>query len=284
MRSELRISGHAWHDAHAEALAAARAGWLGRMAKRLGLFPLLDDFHGNQERVERATYRAHHACAVTAASPLALDLLAHEGIDVDELASDLRPRAEWRRWICGPPPSVHSFHDRWSVGAAHPSPEDAGDIDLFLQGGVILREWSDPDGALGIRLSKAGLEIGARLGPVHLRTIEGIATVTTAVAIPETVKAAAIGQPVEALFGHPVLSGRGYVISDQYDRVPTAEDPREAWRIEFRAEPVPWRVPWARPMALGAGDFEPRERVEVRDAVSRNPVASLSPGKSECRT
>lgn len=145
---------------------------------------------------------------------------------------------------CGASPPVHGAFGRWSVGAAHPRQEDADEIDLFLHGGLVVREWGDPAGALGIRLSAAGLEVGARLGQVHLRTIGGVATITTGMAIPETIRAAAMDLPVDAIFGHPVLEGRGYVISDQYDRVPTAEDPREAWRIEFPAEPVLWRLPW----------------------------------------
>ena len=165
--------------------------------------------------------------------------------DADALVCDLRPRADWRRWVCGADPPVDGVFGRWSVGAAHPRPEDEHEIDLFLHGGVVVREWGDPAGALGIRLSPAGLEVGARIGPVHLRTIEGVATITTSMVIPETVRAAAVGLPVKAIFGHPVLDGRGYVISDQYDRLPTADDGHEAWRIEFRAEPYPWRVPLA---------------------------------------
>ena len=60
--------------------------------------------------------------------------------------------------------------------------------------------------------------------------------------MPETVKAAA-SLPVDAIFGHPILAGRGYVVSDQYDGVPTEDDPREVWRIDFAVQPAPWRVP-----------------------------------------
>ena len=216
------------------------------MAGSLGLFDLIDEIYDRQEQVELAIWRAHHARAVTAASPLALDLIAHLGFDPDALVVGLRPRAEWRRWICGAAAPVAGVFSRWSVGAAHARSEDAHEIDAFLHGGLVVREWGDPLGALGIRLSPAGLEVGARLGPVHLCTIGGIATLTTGLAIPETVRAASPGLAIERLFDHVVLRGRGYVVRRQYDRAPTADDPREAWRVEFQADPIPWRVPWRR--------------------------------------
>lgn len=238
---------HAYRDAFARALVvqAARAGWLGRLAREVGLDHLLEDLYDRDAEVELALYRAHHALHVASASPLALDLLTHWGLSPDALAWRLRPSGDWRRWVCGPRPirAIHFAHRR--KGRAGLPADEGHDRCGFLHGGLVVREWSDPAGAVGIRLSPAGLEIGARLGPVHLRTAGGVATLTTGMAVPETLKAACVGRPIEAVFDHPVLRGRGYVIADQFDRTPTAEDPREAWRIEFAAAPVPWRVPWA---------------------------------------
>ena len=208
------------------------------------------EFTGHALRDEHARV---HAVATTVASPLALSLLAHEGLDVDAVVSALRPRADWRRWVCGAAPPTDGLFGRWSFGAPSPRPEDVDEIDALLQGGLVLREWNDLAGALSLRVSPAGLEVGARLGGVHLRTIVGLATLTTGNAVPETVRSACVGMPVEAVFGHPVLEGRGHVVSAQYERVPTRVDPREAWRVEFRVEPVQWRVPWARGQGGTAG-------------------------------
>lgn len=226
-------------------VAAALEGGLGELARSVGMQGTLAGMYDDPGGVEAGIFRAVHARAVAGASPLALDLLAHWGLDPDGLVSRLRPRGDWRRWICGARPPEVPSSTRWSLGAP---PDRAGreaERDAFLYGGLVVREWGDPEGAVGIRLSPAGLEVGARIGPVHLRTLGGVATATTALAIPAAIRAAAPGRAVEQIFDHPVLRGRGYLIRDQYDRVPTGDDPREAWRIEFAAEPVPWRVPWA---------------------------------------
>lgn len=218
------------------------SGCLADLADEVGLRGALDDLHLRRRDVELAIYRAHHALAATSASPLALDVLAHDGVDAHALVEALRPGGDWRRWICGAWPPKACRYARW---AQVPSPGEDEERDLFLHGCLVLREWGDPDGALGIRLSPAGLEIGARIGPLHLRTVGGVATITTGLEFPEAAKTAAVGRALEDVFDHAILRGRGYVVEDQYDRVPTMDDPREAWRIEFGAEPVPWRVPWA---------------------------------------
>lgn len=233
-------------DASAVGCGAAYAaeGWLSEIAADCGAMRALDGLQDSRNEVELAVYRAHHAQTVVSASPLALDLLSHLRFDVDALMTGLRPRRDWRRWVCGVRPSGARHGVRWGEGASPVAEED--ERDLFLHGCLVVREWSDPVGAIGVRLSPAALEIGARVGPAHLRTIGGVATITTAMPIPGTIKVASLGRPVEQVFDHPVLRDRGYVVADQYDRVPTADDPREAWRIEFRAEPVRWQVPWAR--------------------------------------
>lgn len=222
----------------------AKVGWLGHLARGVGLEGALDDLCDREAEVELAIFRAHHAATVKAASPLALELLDHLDHDPGALAGRLRPGGDWRRWVCGERPR----HASRSYGRFGPPSEveAAGrhERHAFLHGCFVLREWSDPAGALGVRLSPAGLEIGARFGPVHLRTLGGRATLTTGLEVPETIRCACVGRPVEAVFDHAILRGRGYVIEEQIDRVPTIDDPRRAWRIGFGAAPVPWAVPW----------------------------------------
>jgi hypothetical protein len=228
----------------------ARRGWLGRLAREVEMEGALDDLYDHGSEIELAIFRAHHARTCTTASPLALGLLDHFGFEPEPLVARLRPNGDWRRWVCGPlpPPARSVVHPPWR--SASVASEDGHDRETFLHGCKVARSWSDPAGALGVRLSSAGLEIGARLGVVHLRTFEGLAALTTAVPIPETIKLSCVGRPVETLFDHPVLRDRGYVIVDQFDRVPTTGDRRAAWRLVFRADPISWSVPWVVPDAV----------------------------------
>ncbi len=82
---------------------------------------------------------------------------------------------------------------------------------------------------------------------MHLRTIEGVATLTVDADVPMTLRTGAVGLRVDEIFDHPVLNGRGYVIerSEDYRGNLLHKGSPWPWRVTFRAEPVPWRVPWA---------------------------------------
>lgn len=220
---------------------AAARGWMGRLADRLGIADLLACEVGGEERVELAVFRAHHA-SVRGASPLALDLLAHAGIDPDQATWALRPRGAAPGWLCGPVDG--------RAGRAGARPTTWPDIDReaqdrFLHGGLVLRERVAPAGALGIRLSPGGLEVAARLGRAWLRTWRGVATLASAVSLPETVLAALPGRRLDHVFDHPALRGRGYVVERVARRSPLWLEGGSGWSILFDAAPLAWRPRWA---------------------------------------
>lgn len=250
MLAIMPVTRHAFRDAAAKAMvvAAVRRNWLGDLAREVGLEQLLDGIHDFPDEVERAIFRAHHARTARTASPLALDAIEYAELRPDAVAKALEPDGEWPTWVCGPRPLGAARHLQRSrrlasSGTAQPDEDRA----TFLHGGFVVRGWEDERGALGARLSPAGLEIGVRLfgGLVRLRTEGDLAMLTTSVRFPDVVRAAVEGRPVEEVFDHPVLRGRGYVVSSSRDE-PSGGDAEFSWRVDFRAERVPWRAPWAR--------------------------------------
>ncbi|WP_375428100.1 hypothetical protein [uncultured Sphingomonas sp.] len=228
------------------ALRAAREGWLGRLADEVGLAHLLERLLDDEDVVHLAIYRAHHAHAVRRASPLALDLLRHLGTDPDEAAWCLEPDGDWRRWICGRPPMFTANMAARGQGRSLAAPRPRHARHAFLYGGLVMRGWKDARGGLGIRLSRYGLEVGARLANgAHLRTLGATATIT--VDAPETFRGAVVGRRADEVFDHPILVGRNYRIVRSGDYVSDVSFVGETspWRVTLRAKRVPWRVPWA---------------------------------------
>lgn len=228
-------------------VAAARRNWLGDLAREVGLEHLLEGIYDFPDEIERAIFRAHHARAVRTASPLALDAVEYAELRPDALVEALDPDGDWPTWVCGPRPLGAARHLQRSrrlaySGTAQPEQDRA----TFLHGGFVVRGWEDERGALGVRLSPAGLEVGVRLfgGLVRLRTDGDLAMLVTPVRFPDVVRAAVGGRPVEDVFDHPVLRGRGYVVSSARD-VACSDDAVPSWQLEFRAQRTPWRVPWA---------------------------------------
>lgn len=245
--SSERCVPHALRYAAARGLivGAARKGWLGDLAAEVGQSDLLEEVCDREDEVRLAIFRAWHAGRVAAASPVALDLLASQGGAADAFASLLRPEDWSRRWISG-----RLVNRTRSPASYVPRGSSALAVEArwtFLHGGVVLRPWGDPAGALGLRLSTAGLEIGARLASgAHVRTCEGRVSVTVDAAVPCSIRVAAVGRRVDDLFDHDLVNGKGYIVerSEDYRRGADAGG-RLPWRVWFRAPPVRWRVPWA---------------------------------------
>lgn len=108
----------------------------------------------------------------------------------------------------------------------------------------MVRQRADPAGPLGIRLSPTSLEVGGRLGSADLRTLGGTAWLTTRARVPETIKAAIVGRTVDEVFDHPLLRGRGYLVTGQRDLGPTGAA-AVGWRLTLRVPEVRWQVPWS---------------------------------------
>ncbi len=247
-------------------IAAARRNWLGDLAREVGLEHLLDGIYDFPDEIEREIFRAHHARAVCTASPVALDAAEYAELRPDALVEALDPDGDWPTWVCGPRPLGAARHLQRSRrlaynGTAQPDQDRA----TFLHGGFVVRGWEDKRGALGVRLSPAGLEVGVRLfgGLVRLRTDGDLAMLVTPVRFPDVVRAAVEGRPVEDVFDHPVLRGRGYVVSSARD-VACFDDGVPSWQVEFRAERTPWRVPWVRD-----------DREAGLDSAAMGPVSDL---------
>lgn len=233
-------------------VSAARGGWVGDLAREVGLEQALDLIFDDPERVGTALFRAHHERHALAASPVALDLFRQLGLDIDAAVEGVRPDDLWPSWTWGAParPASLSPVAPAKAGAGHD-----GGRERLLYGRYKIRSPGEDEGGLRLRFSDAGLEVDAELfgGRVRLHTLRGEAHLTTDILFPETVKAAAIGRAIEEVYDHPALRGRGYVVTSSGDVDQGGSPDDELWRVTFAVPMVPWRVPWARPALAGRG-------------------------------
>lgn len=223
-------------ELRAAVVAAARSGFLGKLAVEVGLEHALDNVFDRPGHVEREIWRAAQAELVMGASPIALDLLAGEGMDPSKASRRITPNGPWPAWLCGPRPLLaRSFARRWKRASAPPR-DERHDRLAFLEGGLVLRRRDNPSGALGVRLSGGALNVGARIGPVWIRTNGALAVADP---LPAVLLAACAGRPLDRLLDHPVVRARGYEILCE-----AAPPPRQAWALLVRTGVSPWRVPW----------------------------------------
>ncbi len=177
-------------------------------------------------------------------SPLAVDLAAHGGFALDDIARRLPPLAFPSRGVGKSRPS-RAVDARWRpVGTS-----------AFKKGlhapmaatwphvgrtGAWMRSSDDPGGELVYAVSRGVLEAGARFGNCIVQTDHGIGRILLGGPLPDTLVAALPGRSLDVLLGHPVLSGRGYVIESV---VPAAVG--AAHVVEFRTGLLPHRMPFA---------------------------------------
>ena len=163
------------------------------------------------------------------------------GVDVARAVGSLRPDGRWTYWLCGL--EAERAVAKWrSFGAPSRWLTDDERRLSFLHGGRVLRGWRNPSGALGLRLSRHGLDVAACVGPALLRTAGASAVVSSSLELPMILQAAMVGRPIENLFDHPAIRGRGYLVTGQTHEPSRPSD----WALEFHTGFVGWRVPWAR--------------------------------------
>ena len=77
-----------------------------------------------------------------------------------------------------------------------------------------------------------------------MRTLGGTAWLTTRVRVPETIRMAIVGRAVDAVFDHPLLNGRGYVVTGQRDLGSPGGPAAGWWRLSLEVPQVRWAPPW----------------------------------------
>ena len=199
--------------------------------------------------LEREAWRDYHGATVASAPSLALALFAHEGFDLDEVVCGLGPDGCSPEWLVGAGFAAHGRGSRWSGRKGAADVRFADERERFLHSGrVLLRRpgLRRGGGALGVRLSRFGLEVGLRLDGLILRTLADEATVVVAEPVPETVRLAMLGRPLRDLVDHPALRDPALVVMDVDALAGRPLLRPEAWAMTVRVPRVPWRLPWAR--------------------------------------
>lgn len=196
--------------------------------------------------VERRAWRDYHGETVCSASSLALAIFAHERLDLDAAVRALGPDGDEDAWLVGCRFGLRARKAWRTAGGAGRRLDRFNERDRFLHARLVVRRRGDPAGALGVRFSAHGLEVGFGLGGVLVRTVTDQAVLQIEQAVPETVKTAIVGRPVGDLIDHPVLRDPALVVMGvDVEVVPYSLGPN-AWTMTVRAPRLPWRAPWAR--------------------------------------
>ncbi|MES3150869.1 hypothetical protein [Sphingomonas faeni] len=189
-------------------------------------------------------YRLKLQITVGRVSPLAIDLAAHGGFQLDDVARCLQPPSSWPwRDVMGG--RGCATNRRWRPVGTHTGIKGMtasvpGAWPRLGPGAALMLHAADRRGELAYAVSGNALEAVTRMGDCILQTDQGIARVLLDDVLPETLVAALPGRSLDDMFDHPVLSGRGYVI----ERVRQPE-PSAAHVVTFRTGLLPHSMPWA---------------------------------------
>lgn len=187
-----------------------------------------------------AIFRDYVGSTVRSVSPLVVSACRIEGLDLDAVVGSIRHDGAWRAWLGGP---LRKGADPWSAALdQHPLDRlrEFSTLRRFQRCAAIVREEGEGGGALGFRLGASSVEIGMCTARMALTTSDGTASLTLLQPVPETIRLGIRGRLLDEVVDHPLFDGRGYRIS----RVVTP--PSRCTRLEFRADPLPWTLPWAR--------------------------------------
>lgn len=194
--------------------------------------------HSEALKLERLRlYRLHLQVTVRKVSPLVLDLAAYTGSRFDDVVDEFAPRSTWPDGDLGkvgPRSRPNAGSQRW-IGHKHSNA--AREWRRNHRRGVV--RGGAASGAQIVFMVMAGrVEALAALAGCALQTMGSYASLHLPDALPETVAAALPGRDVDALFGHPVLDGRGYVVEHVHAGFSGGEV------VTFRTGSLPCELPW----------------------------------------
>ncbi|MDQ2804361.1 MAG: hypothetical protein M3Y41_17395 [Pseudomonadota bacterium] len=173
----------------------------------------IERFTAARERERLVLYRMHLQATVRWISPLTLAMAKHVGIDLGDGMKSIRPPSEWpwRR----PDSLVRSFAHRGHITHRLYFAPNRPAIQVLLQryvtghGFVHIGSGSD---ILVFDVNGPWLSMHGQIGQCALRVATGTAALTLPAGVPDTLAAAMVGKPVDAIVAHPALTGSGYSV------------------------------------------------------------------------
>lgn len=181
------------------------------------------------ERTRLTVFRQHTSRRIRLASPLLLDACRRE--DIDEASWRLRPPARWPTL-----PTAQTYirtqvvdHDQYPANQV----VDGSDrLPVFRVGCDVII----------LRLSDRSAHMVLRNGHTSLRTDDFGGCLLLPGILAADRREALVGGELERAFPHPAARQQGYVIKSA--DIDTAQGRTV---IVFSADPIEWRMPWARP-------------------------------------
>jgi hypothetical protein len=203
----------------------------------------VEDFISHVDVERRRLYRAHLQAAVRRVSPLALDLAVFGGSRLVDLAWEFEPPAGWP-WR--PLDAARSSVSRATAAAAAERPTHGGvgrrrRAIATRRGGMVTCAPPGRSDVIGFMVIGPHVEVVAALGGVTVQTVGVQASLLIPEVLPDTVASSLPGRRLDALFRHPILDGRGYVIESVADF-----RQGDGSTVNFRAGLLPFEMPWGR--------------------------------------
>lgn len=196
-----------------------------RFAQSRAVSSRIDDFLHRFAHEREALYRAWLRANVTYASPLLLDLVALEGLDLDEVIGAMKPPPGW--------PTLPAHSARHSMAlklAIHLGPRrDRAFHRATVRGGVRFRSPDDPGGAFGFWPARDAFCVRRDFEPCSLVVIGADARLRLPSGIPDTLLCAAPGRRLDEIVDHPLFIGRGYRVRRSH-----SEDANGGPALDFR--------------------------------------------------
>ncbi len=212
------------------ALSAAAVRWPESERNLPGYFDACERLRQARWREDIATFRSHLAPAISAVSPIVMQLV-HGGLDLDAAVNAIDP----------PPPSARRSRSLWSTLAGQARYEPARDepYRAFRNRhrllGTVIRSPDDPLGRLGIRFRAGCIDAEVGLGDHVLWTRGTTAHLMIDAVIPMALALALPGRSLGQLCSHPLLA-------ETYRVTKVVQHPQGWTVVSFRTGTLPCGV------------------------------------------
>jgi len=186
-----------------------------------------------------ASFRAFLRATVHSMSALAADVLEFAECDVKTALNAVRPVRHWLKNISAPSSSSHGLIGRRIPRSKR---EDPVRIELWraepydLRGDAIIQEGALSD-YVAVSIFGSSLEVYVHGAGFRLVTRAGTAHLILDSALPATLAAACQGRALDDIVEHPLLRGRGIVVSE-------IKQSGGGSVVVFRGGESPLKLPW----------------------------------------
>ena len=187
-----------------------RGGLVSRLSAAIAVGLAIENYREEVAAETLRLFRMHLQVTVRQASPLAVDLASHDGVDLIERLGRLRPAPNW---LARP-----AFSDIPGASTLPLKHSRTGMASHYLRSSyaasLALADYERAEGPLAFDVASGAVQVVGRVGTCTIHTHRQTARLSLPEGIPETVIEAMRGRRIDAIVDHPALAGRNYVVRD----------------------------------------------------------------------